>query len=98
VIKSEVFVLADIKIFYDISIDRKSEILDSLTTSFGISGTQDEDYISIRGEEGSGIETVRLHLEQDKISVMVVLTDESLVEKFNSILGQPKKIKGLLPK
>ena len=87
--------MADIKIFYDISIDRKSEILDSLKADIDLAGTQDEDYISIRGEEGSGIETVRLRLEKDKISVMVVLTDKTLIDKFNAIFGQPKKIKGL---
>jgi len=95
VIKSEVFELADIKIFYDITTDRKSEILDKLKADFGLNGTQDEDYISIRGGEGSGIETVRLRIEKERISVMVVLTEKSLVERFNSILGQPKKIKGI---
>ena len=57
-------------------------------------GTSIEDYISMRGEEESGIETVRLSIEEETIKVMVVLDDDSLLEKFNSILGEPSKIKG----
>ncbi len=93
-IKLEVVELADIKIYYDVPIDMKSKILDSLKADFNLDAMEDEDYISIRGEEGTGIEAIRLRLEREEISVLVVLTDDSLIEKFNSILGQPKKIKG----
>lgn len=86
--------MANIKAFYTIEQNKQEEILKALDENFGLKGTSIEDYISMRGEEESGIETVRLSIEEETIKVMVVLDDDSLLEKFNSILGEPSKIKG----
>jgi len=86
--------MAKIKAFYNINQDKKEEILKALGENFGLKGTSIEDYISMRGEEESGIETVRLSLEDEIIKIMVVLEDDSLLEKFNAILGEPSRIKG----
>ncbi|MGY5864511.1 MAG: hypothetical protein RTV41_07885 [Candidatus Thorarchaeota archaeon] len=85
--------MANIKAFYKLEQNQQDEILKALDESFGLKGTSIEDYISMRGIEESGIENVRLSIEGDVIKVMVVLDDDSLLEKFNSILGEPYKIK-----
>jgi len=92
--KSEVYHMASIKAFYNIEQNQRDDILKALDDIFGLKGTHIEDYISMRGEEESGIETVRLSIEDKVIKVMVVVEDDSLLEKFNSILGEPTRIKG----
>ncbi|TFH00885.1 MAG: hypothetical protein E4H14_19200 [Candidatus Thorarchaeota archaeon] len=87
--------MANIKAFYNIEENKKEDILKALDDSFGLKGTYIENYISMRGKEESGIETVRLSIEGDMIKIMVVLEDNSLLEKFNAILGQPWKVKGI---
>lgn len=86
--------MAKIKAFYNIKQNEKEDTLKALDENFGLKGTYIEDYISMRGKEESGIETVRLSFEDDVIKVMVVLENDSLLEKFNAILGEPRKIKG----
>jgi hypothetical protein len=86
--------MANIKAFYTVEQDQREDILKALDENFGLKGTYIEDYISMRGKEESGIENVRLSLENDIIKVMVVLEDDSLLEKFNTILGEPSRIKG----
>ena len=86
--------MAKIKAFYDISPKNRENILNALEENFGLKGSFDEDYISLRGKEETGIEAVRFSIEEGVIRVLVALEDESLLEKFNSILGEPKKIKG----
>ena len=86
--------MAKIKVFYKIKQDQREEVLKALDEKFGLEGTTIEDYISMRGKEESGIESIRLSLEDEIIKVMVVLEDDSLLEKFNSILGEPTRIKG----
>ncbi|MGY5855751.1 MAG: hypothetical protein RTS72_04070 [Candidatus Thorarchaeota archaeon] len=86
--------MASIKAFYNIEQNQRDDILKALDDIFGLKGTHIEDYISMRGEEESGIETVRLSIEDKVIKVMVVVEDDSLLEKFNSILGEPTRIKG----
>jgi len=86
--------MAKIKAFYSIEQGQKEDILKALDENFGLKGTYIEDYISMRGKEESGIETVRLSLEDEVIKIMVVLEDDSLLEKFNVILGEPSRIKG----
>ena len=86
--------MANLKAFYNIEQNKKEDILKALDENFGLKGTLVEDYISMRGTEESGIETVRLSLEDDVIKVMVVLGDDALLEKFNAILGEPRKVKG----
>jgi len=86
--------MANIKAFYTIEQDQREDILKALDENFGLKGTYIEDYISMRGKEESGIETVRLSLEDEVIKVMVVLEDDSLLEKFTSVLGEPTRIKG----
>jgi hypothetical protein len=93
-IKSEENHMANIKAFYTIEKNKEEDILKALDENFGLKGTHIEDYISIRGEEESGIEAVRLSIEDEVIKVMVALEDDSLLEEFNSIFGEPKKIKG----
>lgn len=83
----------NIKAFYTIEQDQREDILKALEENFGLKGTYIEDYISMRGKEESGIETVRVSLEDEVIKVMVVLEDNSLLGKFNSILGEPSRIK-----
>jgi hypothetical protein len=83
-----------IKAFYEVNPDQRDEILNKLDEVFGLRPTYIEDYISMRGKEESGIETVRLSLEKDVIKVMAVLLDESLLVQFNNILGIPTKVKG----
>ena len=87
--------MANIKAFYTIEPNQREDILKAMDESFGLKGTHIEDYISMRGKEESGIEAVRFSLEDEVIKVMVVLEDDSLLKKFNSILGEPKRIKGL---
>lgn len=86
--------MANIKAFYTIELRQREDILKALEESFALKGDYIEDYISMRGIEESGIENVRLSIEDEVIKVMVVLDDDSLLEKFNSILGNPYKIKG----
>lgn len=92
--KSKVYHMANIKAFYTIEQNQREDILKALDDNFGLKGTYIEDYISMRGEEESGIETIRLSIEGEVIKVMVVVEDDSLLEKFNSILGEPTRIKG----
>ncbi len=86
--------MSKIKAFYSIKQNQKEDILKALDENFGLKGTYIEDYISMRGKEESGIETVRLSLEYEVIKIMVVLEDDSLLERFNTILGKPSRIKG----
>ncbi len=88
------FHMANIKAFYNIEPSKREDILKAFEENFGLKGTQVEDYISMRGLEESGIETVRLSLEDEVIKIMIVLEDDTLLEKFNAILGEPRKIKG----
>jgi len=86
--------MANIKAFYNVEENRREDILKALDDNFGLKGTYIENYISMRGKEESGIETVRLSIEGEIIKIMVVLEDDALLDKFNAILGEPRKIKG----
>jgi hypothetical protein len=86
--------MTKVKAFYDIAEELRENILNALDENFGLRGSADEDYISLRGREESGIEAVRLSLEDGVIKVIVSLEDDSLLEKFNAVLGEPKRIKG----
>ena len=86
--------MANIKAFYNVAENMREDILKALDENFGLKGTYIENYISMRGKEGSGIETVRLSIEGELIKIMVVLEDDTLLDKFNAILGEPRKIKG----
>ena len=86
--------MVNIKAFYNVELSKKEDILKALDENFGLKGSYDEDYISMRGTEESGIETVRLSFEGEIIKAMVVLEDDSLLDKFNAILGEPRKVKG----
>jgi len=84
------------KAFYETDLEKRDEILEAFERTFSLKPTFIEDYISMRGGEGCGIETVRMSLEKDVIKVLVVLYDQSLLEKFNNILGNPTRVKGRL--
>ncbi|MDH4214418.1 MAG: hypothetical protein OEV85_10885 [Candidatus Thorarchaeota archaeon] len=88
--------MRNMKAFYEIHLDKRDEILEAIEKAFSLKPTFIDDYISMRGGEGSGIETVRMSLEKDVIKVLVVLYNQSLLEKFNSILGNPTKVRGRL--
>ncbi len=88
--------MRNMKAFYETDLEKRDEILEAFERTFSLKPTFIEDYISMRGGESSGIETVRMSLEKDIIKVLVVLYDQSLLEKFNSILGNPTKVKGRL--
>jgi hypothetical protein len=87
--------MANIKAFYNVEENKREDILKALDDNFGLKGTYIENYISMRGKEESGIETVRLSIEGEIIKIMVVLENDTLLDKFNAILGEPRKIKGL---
>ena len=80
------------KAFYEFKPDQREEILKKLNTAFGLGYSYNEDFIHMRDEE-KGIESIGISLEKEAIKVMVVLTDDSLLEKFNSVLGEPTRIK-----
>jgi hypothetical protein len=82
------------RVSYEITSDRRKEVLDSLNQKFGLLPTYVEDYITMRGKEESGIETVRMSLEGAIIKILVVLENPALLERFNRIIGEPTKIKG----
>ncbi len=86
--------MASTKVFYEVIPDRREEILEKMENMFGLRPSYNEDYIHMRGDEESGIESVGMSLEKEVIKVMVVLEDDSLLEKFNAILGEPTRIKG----
>ena len=86
--------MANIKAFYTVEENRREDILKALDDNFGLKGTYIENYISMRGKEESGIETVRLSIEGEIIKIMVVLEDDTLLDRFNSILGEPTNVKG----
>ncbi|TFG32954.1 hypothetical protein EU528_02005 [Candidatus Thorarchaeota archaeon] len=86
--------MANIKAFYNVDENLREDILKALDENFGLKGTYIENYISMRGKEESGIETVRLSIEGETIKIMVVLENDTLLDKFNAILGEPTKIKG----
>ncbi len=86
--------MANIKAFYNVEENKREDILKALDDNFGLKGTYIENYISMRGKEESGIETVRLSIEGEIIKIMVVLENDTLLDKFNAILGEPRKIKG----
>jgi len=86
--------MGNIKAFYKVAENKREDILNALDEHFGLKGTYIENYISMRGKEESGIETVRLSIEGEIIKIMVVLENDTLLDKFNSILGEPDKIKG----
>ncbi len=85
--------MAKVRAFYTIPYSQREDILDALEKNFGLKRTINEDYISMRGRQETGIEAVRLSLEEGVIKVLVALEDDSLLEKFNLILGEPRKIK-----
>ena len=86
--------MSNIKVFYEINPQKRDEILKLLEDEFSLKPTYVEDYITMRGIEESEIETVRMSLESDAIKVMVVLQNDTLLDKFNEILGTPIRIKG----
>jgi hypothetical protein len=81
-----------IKAFYEFKPDKREEVLKKLENAFGLGYSYNEDYIHMRDEE-NGIESVGMSLEKEVIKVMIVITDDSLLEKFNSVLGEPIKVK-----
>jgi hypothetical protein len=85
------------RVFYEIEARKRIEVLNSLEQEFGLRPTYVEDYITMRGQEESGIETVRMSLEGDDIKILVVLENPNLIEGFNRIFGEPIKVKGKLP-
>ncbi len=84
--------MARTKAFYEFKPDQREDVLKKLENAFGLGYSYNEDYIHMRDEE-NGIESVGMSLEKEVIKVMVVITDDSLLEKFNSVLGEPTKVK-----
>jgi hypothetical protein len=80
------------KAYYEFKLNQREEILKKLEDAFGLGYSVNEDYIHLRDEE-NGIESIGLSLEKEIIKVRVVITEDSLLEKFNSVLGEPTKIK-----
>ena len=85
-----------LKAFYEVSLEKHEELIEALENHFSLKPTYSENYISMRGNKDSGIETVRMSLEKDAIKILVVLYDRELLDKFNNILGTPSKVKGML--
>jgi hypothetical protein len=86
--------MAGIKVFYTIESSHLQSVLDGIDAAFGLKPSYDENYVSMRGSEDSGIETVRMSLEGNIVKIMVVLCDDSFIEGFSRIIGTPTKIKG----
>ena len=81
------------KVYYEARPDQREEIIEKIERTFGLRHYYNEDFIHMRGKEESGIESVGMSLEKDVIKIRIVLEDDSLLEKFISILGEPKKVK-----
>ncbi len=86
--------MGEIKAFYETEIAKQDEIIKAVQERFGSGPLYSENTIVLRGEEESGLEIVRLNIEEEKIRILVTLTDNSLLEFFNSLLGSPTKVKG----
>ncbi len=80
------------KAYYEFEPDQREEILKKLEDAFGMGYSYNEEYIHMRDEE-NGIESVGMSLEKEVIKVRVVITEDSLLDKFNAVLGKPKKVK-----
>ena len=80
------------KAYYEFKPDQREEILKKLEDAFGLGYSYNEDYIHLRDEE-SGIESIGMSLEKEVIKVRIVITEDSLLEKFRLVLGEPKKVK-----
>ena len=85
--------MGNTKAAYEVKLEQRDEIIKKIEETFGLRHYYNEDYIHMRGDEGSGIESVGMSLERDVIKVRVVIEDDSLLEKFNSILGEPTRVK-----
>ena len=85
--------MGNTKASYQIRSEQREEIIRKIEEMFGLKHYYNEDYIHMRGDEGSGIESVGMSLEKDVIKVRVVIEDDSLLDKFNSILGEPTRVK-----
>ncbi|MFW9966540.1 MAG: hypothetical protein ACFFEA_05245 [Candidatus Thorarchaeota archaeon] len=67
--------------------------MEAVQAKFGRAPNYIESSILMYGEEESGLEVVKLSLEGEEIKVLVTVTDAELLQFFNSLLGNPIKIK-----
>ena len=88
--------MGEIKIFYETEISKQDEIIRAIQDRFGSGPLYSENTIVLRGDEDSGLEIVRLNIRDQRIKILVTITDSELLEFFNSVLGKPTKVKGRL--
>jgi len=84
------------KLFYRVSPDKYRECMDSIRERFGMHEEVDEASTILMLEDRSQIEKVTGTFDpnfDDFAQVRVILKDKLLKEFFDSILGQPHKVK-----
>ncbi|MHA2066429.1 MAG: hypothetical protein ACXABY_18815 [Candidatus Thorarchaeota archaeon] len=82
-----------VKAHYVIPIDEKDRIVEAVQAEFGCGPNIGETSITMRGEVESGLEMVKLSLEEDHIKILVAITNRELLQFFNELLGEPIRIK-----
>ncbi|MFX1370208.1 MAG: hypothetical protein ACFFAY_16580 [Promethearchaeota archaeon] len=85
--------MRSVKAHYVSGIERKDAVIEAVQEKFGKTAETIESWMVISGEEGDDLEYFKLSMEEDKIKVLVKLSDHVLLEFFSSLLGEPVKIK-----
>ncbi len=84
------------KLFYRVAPEKYREMLDRVREEFGMHEDVDEDKTILTLDDDSQIEQVRASYdpaEDEFVHVRVVLNDESLRGFFDSVFGEPYKVK-----
>jgi hypothetical protein len=85
-----------LKLFYKINPDKYREALDKIRNEFGMHEEVDEAKTMLTLNSEDKIELVSGMydpIEDDVASIRVVLVDESLKDFFDSILGEPYRVR-----
>jgi hypothetical protein len=82
-----------IKAHYVAGIEKKDAVIEAVQNKFGKTAKTSESWMVIPGEEGEDLEYFKLSMEDDKIKVLVKITDRSLLQFFSDLLGEPIKVK-----
>lgn len=85
-----------LKLFYKVDPAIYRECLDKIRRKFGMHEDIDEEKTILTLDDDSQIEQVRASYnptEDDFVHVRVVLNDESLRQFFDSVLGEPYRVK-----
>ncbi|NHJ12826.1 MAG: hypothetical protein EAX95_04080 [Candidatus Thorarchaeota archaeon] len=85
--------LRSVKAYYVSGIEKKDVVISAVQEKFGKRAETIESWMVISGEEGEDLEYFKLSMEEDKIKVLVKISDRSLLQFFSDLLGEPVKIK-----